>query len=274
MFLSSLWLLIVLPDQGQFELTKFWLSRRYLAQTGVCVALWLRIQEVAMRAILAAILLGEAALAEPASEFGARPVWEEFRSDAEHAVRAKLIDPDSAKIQWPYNAIAGSLKPLFGKRVEGYYTCALVNSRNRMGGYSGDAFVLVMLKDRQPVTVEIGENGQIDAASVLCGKDVKEGRLPPAPAVVATQPLMAPSGPRFGFDFSSVPDGMYVRAVAAGSAAAAAHLVPGMVITHLNGVPLAGLDNAAASKIFSAFKGEATFKIVGVGDVKMVKPAL
>ena len=62
--------------------------------------------------------------------------WTRFRARAEAALRARLIDPDSAKIEWPYGFLYGTWKPPFSKRIEGYWTCGLINARNRMGAYT------------------------------------------------------------------------------------------------------------------------------------------
>lgn len=73
------------------------------------------------------------------------PDWATFRRNAEAALRGKLIDPDSGRIEWPYGFLYGTWKPLLGRRVDGYWTCGLINARNRMGGYTGSTYFVVVL---------------------------------------------------------------------------------------------------------------------------------
>lgn len=93
-----------------------------------------------------------------------------------------------------------------------------------------------------------------------------------APIAVVPVAPVATEGPKFGVQFSGVPDGLYIRSVTPGSPAAAAKMIPGMVITHLNGVPLAGMDQATVLRMLGAFQGEATFTVIGAGDIKIRKP--
>ena len=108
-----------------------------------------------------------------------------------------------------------------------------------------------------------------EVAAVLAAVAQRDTPTAPAPA----PQIAATEGPKFGVVFAVVPDGLYIRSVMPDSPADAAKIVPGMVITHLNGVPLAGMEQAAVLKMLGAFKGEGTFAIVGVGDVKIRKPA-
>ena len=105
-----------------------------------------------------------------------------------------------------------------------------------------------------------------EVATILAAAGQRDASAPPLSAVATT------TGPKFGVQFAQVPDGLYVRSVTPESPAAAAKVVPGMVITHLNGVPLAGMEQTAVLRMLGAFQGEATFTIIGVGDVKMRKP--
>lgn len=73
------------------------------------------------------------------------PDWAGFCRNAESALRARLINAESARIDWPHGFLLGSWKPFMSKRMDGYWTCGLVNARNRMGGYLGSrAFVGVL----------------------------------------------------------------------------------------------------------------------------------
>ena len=109
------------------------------------------------------------------------PNMAQFRRVAEQAVRSRLIDPESARIEWPYNFLNGSWKPAFQKAIEGYWTCGLVNAKNRMGGYTGStSFVVVVNHSAVVQYVELGTGRDFDLLSSQCANSVK--LLPPAPA--------------------------------------------------------------------------------------------
>lgn len=69
-----------------------------------------------------------------------------LRRAAEQGVKRRLIDPQSAIIEMPYDFMYGSWTPAFsGVRFEGFMTCGSVNAKNRMGGYTGStSFVAVV----------------------------------------------------------------------------------------------------------------------------------
>ena len=107
---------------------------------------------------------------------GAAPPDQEhvFRSAAESAVRARLIDPDSAQFEWPYGFIYGYWKPFLQKRIDGYVTCGRVNARNRFGGYTGSsAFAVVLSEDGEVRYLEVGTAGQFDLTEAACEKTAK-----------------------------------------------------------------------------------------------------
>lgn len=119
------------------------------------------------------------------------PDWALFRRNSEAALRARLIDPASAQIEWPYGFLLGSWRPLFSKRIQGYWTCGTVNARNRMGGYTGrTSFVVVLDQSASVLYSDVGEAKDIDVLTSQCNGSVK--LLPPPPAalsgLVATQP--------------------------------------------------------------------------------------
>lgn len=112
------------------------------------------------------------------------PDWALFRRKGEQSLRARLIDPDSARIEWPHGFIYGTWKPVLSKRMEGYWTCGLINARNRMGGYTGStAFVVVMDNAGEPLFTDLGSGQDFDILSAQCANSVK--LLPPPPAALA-----------------------------------------------------------------------------------------
>jgi len=113
------------------------------------------------------------------------PDWALFRRNSESALRAHLIDPDSARIEWPHGFLLGTWKPFLSKTIEGYWSCGLINARNRMGGYTGaTSFVVVLDPSGYVKYSEIGESRDFDLLSASCAKSVK--LLPPPPPELKT----------------------------------------------------------------------------------------
>ena len=120
------------------------------------------------------------------------PDWGRFRRNAEAAVIARLLDPESARIEWPYGFLLGSWQPFLSKKIEGYWTCGLVNARNRMGGYTGSSFFAVVLDPEAGVRyVEIGESKDFDFLTTQCESSVK--LLPRPPVELLASDSSAPT---------------------------------------------------------------------------------
>jgi len=120
------------------------------------------------------------------------PDWSAFRRTAEAALRQRLIDPDSARFEWPNGFTLGSWTPFMGSAIEGYWTCGLINARNRMGGYTGStAFVAVLTPEGQLRHVDMGQARDFDMLTTQCTNSVRF--LPPAPpALASSTPPQAP----------------------------------------------------------------------------------
>jgi hypothetical protein len=81
--------------------------------------------------------------------------WESIQPDvaalrraAEIGVKSRLIDPQSAIIEMPYDFIYGRWTPAFsGTSFEGFMTCGTVNAKNRMGGYTGSTFFISVVDE-------------------------------------------------------------------------------------------------------------------------------
>lgn len=113
------------------------------------------------------------------------PDWRAFRRNAEAALRQRLIDPESARFEWPNGFTLGSWTPFLGSPIEGYWTCGLINARNRMGGYTGStAFVAVLSPDGHVRHVDLGEARDFDMLSAQCANSVR--LLPPAPPALTS----------------------------------------------------------------------------------------
>jgi hypothetical protein len=130
------------------------------------------------------------------------PDWALFRQSSEAALRQRMIDPDSARIEWPAGFTHGTWQPMFSKKlIEGYWTCGWINARNRMGGYTGRAaFVVVLDASGQIKFLEIGDAGKDNVINVdylfrACSNSAKA--LPPPPneltQTVSTETAQVPS---------------------------------------------------------------------------------
>lgn len=239
---------------------------------------------------VAGLALIGAAPKDEASDIGAAPTWTQAVALGEAALKANLIDPSSAQIEWPYNFTPGSLKALLGKRRSGYYTCGYVNARNRMGGYSGRSWFLILIRDGVVSSLDIGTVDGIDTATATCPNLVAKGLLNPAPEVAlpktpgtmtqaeiqssaATSASAAAAKGGLGVSFLPSPFGALLMAVAPGSLAQVAGLKPGETVEAVNGVPLKDLPADAMIKVLQGPTGTVTLSIIGVGDVKVVRPS-
>jgi hypothetical protein len=109
-----------------------------------------------------------------------KPDWMKFRKNAERAVLTGFYDPGSATFEWPFGFTYGSWKPVLQSRIEGWWTCGRVNAKNRMGGYVGSRyFVVVMNDDGRALFNETSSGGDFDFVSSQCANSVVH--LPPAP---------------------------------------------------------------------------------------------
>ena len=196
--------------------------------------------------------------------YGPAPEWEEYRQMAEAHIRAQLIDPDSARINWLGSYYRGEFKIMLGGRTYGYVACGTVNSKNRMGGYAGSTPFVVVI-DYGRVLLSRIENW-IDYE---CSQLQQQGKFPPLPASGVSG---APAANAAGLALRPMPEGAYVSAVTPGSAAASAGLKAGMVITSVNAIPLAGMD-AGMLRVIEAAGPAATLTVVGGITFKLgVKP--
>lgn len=146
--------------------------------------------------VAAAVLIASPALAkkpdppQPANE----PDWSEVRRASEARLRERLVDPDSAKIEWDTGFRWASYKPFLQRRVFGWTGCGVVKARNRMGGYDGSAAFAIVYDAGEVKLFDIENDGSLGAVGGQCAML----KLPPpqpafAPESVsgAGQPLIA-----------------------------------------------------------------------------------
>jgi PDZ domain len=196
--------------------------------------------------------------------YGPPPDWAQFRRLAEAEVRARLFDPDSAKFEWPHGYKKGFYKPFLSARVNGYVTCGLVNSRNRMGGYVGRTYFAVVEDNGAVAYLEIGGGSGSDMLSNSCAN----AELPPPPADAAGTGGPAP----LGVDFLATTEGAAISAVTAGGPGDRAGLKPGMVVAKVNGIAVKGMSADLLRQLLAGIDGAATLELTSGAVIKVAKP--
>jgi hypothetical protein len=230
-------------------------------------------------ALSALIVCTSSHASEPKTlDYGPTPTFEYAVKISESAARANLIDPDSAKFEWPYNFVAGTLKPIFAHTHAGFWTCGRINSRNRLGGYTGRAWLLVMVNNGAVTQLDIGESGNTDVASVNCENAIKKGELPLSRAetqlgngtaansvAAALPPLEHP----IGIQFQPSVLGALIVSVQPDSLGARAGLQVGQIITAVNGVQTKDFPPAQMITLVRTSSKIVVYSILGAGDVKI-----
>lgn len=101
-----------------------------------------------------------------------------LRRAAERGVKNRLIDPQSAIIEMPFDFIYGTWTPVFsGTHFEGFMTCGSVNAKNRMGGYTGaSSFVAVIDGNGTEnfVDMDSGSSQYFRPVDTACGNLIKK----------------------------------------------------------------------------------------------------
>jgi hypothetical protein len=234
-----------------------------------------------LRSIAIAVSAGLLASAAAATDFGPEPDWGEARIVTEAALKAKMIDPASTRISWPYGFTQGFVNHLFDEPHYGWWTCGRINSRGWSGDYVGDIWFVVLIKDGVIQSLDRGNSLEVTHASALCEDAVGTGKLRPAPIpVIAAAPeataapaAPAPSGEKIGIGFVPTAAGAVIQLVVPGSPAARAGLKVGQVIAAVNGMPLRGLAAAEMIKAVRAETPAVFYSLVDGGDVKVVRRA-
>lgn len=93
-----------------------------------------------------------------------------MRKAAENHIRSKLVDPGSAVFEWPNGFTRTTWRRLFQKPVEGVMTCGYVNSRNRLGGFSGKSAFVVVMDDTSVSFSDIDAGGSAGLVEAGCKK--------------------------------------------------------------------------------------------------------
>jgi len=205
---------------------------------------------------------------EPPYQYGPAPDWARYKELAEEAIRAKLLDPESARFEWPSGYKADGFKTSIAPKKRGYVSCGHVNARNGFGGYVGRRQFAVII-DNDAVIDAVVEQSEWSTIPDAC----KRLGLPPAAQMTSasTGAGTRPSG--FGFAITKSVDGARVATVDPGSPAEAAGLKPGVTIVQLNGVTLTGLDDPVIHQLLGATTGRGRFTLDDGRTVEIEKSA-
>lgn len=104
------------------------------------------------------------------ADFSDPPSRDAFFTAAEAAVRDRLVDPESARFEWPNPVTRTTWRVPFGPVVAGYATCGQVNARNRMGGYAGRTAVSVVFNHGTVVRVDMDSStDNVGFVAAACG---------------------------------------------------------------------------------------------------------
>jgi len=118
----------------------------------------------------------------------------QLRAAAEREIKSKLYDPDSARVEFPYDFTNSSWKPWFKKPIEGYWTCGHYNAKNRLGGYTGSAWFVVVLSDSAAVHyIELGTTDDFDLLSLQCQRALEHLDRAPAEVREAANTVAVPA---------------------------------------------------------------------------------
>lgn len=92
-------------------------------------------------------------------------------------LQASLVDPESARFVLPFGFTPQlSTWRIWGVPETGYFTCGVVNSRNRMGGYAGFAVFIGII--RADGSVETTLDGDSHLLERICEEKRQQGQLP------------------------------------------------------------------------------------------------
>ncbi len=103
---------------------------------------------------LLALSLATASNAQQTAEPPSHPDWTTTTKRGTDILLGELFDPSSAQFSWISGYSWGFLKPILGKRQQGWIACGRLNAKNRMGGYVGAKPVLIFVSEAGTVTAD------------------------------------------------------------------------------------------------------------------------
>jgi len=80
-------------------------------------------------------------------DYGSPISYDDAVQVGEKYIKASLLDPYSAHIDWSYNFVPFTEKVPFFKRTTGYASCVTVNAKNAYGGYVGEKTYRIIIRD-------------------------------------------------------------------------------------------------------------------------------
>lgn len=206
-------------------------------------------------AALALLILATPSTAKDAYVYGPKPDWTRYKELGETAVRATFADPkvrsrlpaaDNWSVEWPNGYMEGGWR--HKGRFPGYLSCGRLRAAEPVGDrYPVVNFVVVIDHDTAK-TVDISGRESNSLVNMMCEVLVRKGILPPAKLMDVSPDVPVAA---LGLTIRSMPEGAYVVAAVAGGPVQRAGLVPGMVITRVNGIALGGMGPAMAKVLES-----------------------
>lgn len=126
---------------------------------------------------MSVLLFALAQAAEPALDYGVPISYEQGVEIGEKWIKADLLDPYSAHIEWPFSFVQFTEKvPLF-KRTTGYATCVRINAKNTYGGYTGEKTYRIIIRNNQ--VIDYSEVSNLRMVPDICKELVeKYGMIP------------------------------------------------------------------------------------------------
>ncbi len=177
--------------------------------------------------------------------YGPPPNWTRYKELGDAAVRARLADPDVRRklpavsewsVEWPNGYMEGGWR--HGGKSFGYLTCGRLRALTPVDGLYPVVNFAVVIDHDKATGLEISSRESASVVNFICAALVRKGMLPPAPAGEASSDLPVTT---MGVTIRPMPEGAYVVKVAPDGAGQRAGLAPGMVITRVNGIALAGM---------------------------------
>ena len=137
-----------------------------------------------MAALLAMPVSVQAGILAPRStpepiDIGVEPTFEQIKLEVEARTADLLVDPESARFKYPYMTV----EQRGSKHPNGWATCAMVNARNSMGGYTGYQIVLIRFVQGKVVFFNIVDDS-IAERQFLCGDMPSRAQAPIQNSVV------------------------------------------------------------------------------------------
>jgi hypothetical protein len=191
-------------------------------------------------------LLAMPALAKDDYVYGPEPDWPHYNVLGEAALRAQLPDPDNWAVTWPWGYMRGGWS--HKGKTRGWLTCGIMTAKTPVPGRKPSIMFVAVIDYDQVRRIDISQNMSNSLVNIHCANLAARGVIPPAGVRSAPTELAVT---KLGMSFRAMPEGAYVISLTAGSVAGRAGLMPGAVITRVNGIVLAGLGAAMANVLDS-----------------------